>query len=103
LRTVFVHFAELESGLDDGERDVLDRLLRYGPKAEEGLGAGVGVESFFLVVPRPGTISPWSSKATDIARNCGLGKVRRLERGIAYTLVSGEPLDRPTMAALLHD
>src|SRR5690606_7759111 len=52
---------------------------------------------------RPGTISPWSSKATDIAHNCGLAKVRRLERGIAYTLVSGKPVDRRAVAALLHD
>ncbi|MGA4815697.1 hypothetical protein ACPA9J_13095 [Pseudomonas aeruginosa] len=43
----------------------------------------------FLVVPRFGTISPWSSKASDIARNCGLAKIDRLERGIAY-YVRGE-------------
>ena len=35
---------------------------------------------------RPGTISPWSSKATDIAHNCGLANVVRIERGIAYLL-----------------
>ncbi|MBK1619763.1 phosphoribosylformylglycinamidine synthase [Lamprobacter modestohalophilus] len=42
--------------------------------------------SLLLVVPRPGTISPWSSKATDIAQHCGLNAVRRLERGTAYRL-----------------
>ena len=41
------------------------------------------------MTPRPGTISPWSSKATDIAHNCGLHKVRRLERGMAYYLETG--------------
>jgi phosphoribosylformylglycinamidine synthase len=59
-----------------------------------------------LVVPRPGTISPWSSKATDIARNCGLDKVRRIERGVAHYLESGDALDEAGMAAaaaLLHD
>ncbi len=60
-----------------------------------------------LVVPRPGTISPWSSKATDIAHVCGLDAVRRLERGIAYRLqareaaLAGARLD--ALAPLLHD
>jgi phosphoribosylformylglycinamidine synthase len=51
-----------------------------------------------LVVPRPGTISPWSSKATDIAHNCGLSAIRRLERGVAYYLTpaSGE-IDERTL------
>src|SRR5690606_16705653 len=39
-----------------------------------------------LAVPRPGTISPWSSKATDIARACGLDAVERIERGTWYAL-----------------
>jgi phosphoribosylformylglycinamidine synthase len=53
--------------------------------------------AMILVTPRLGTISPWSSKATDIARNCGFAAVKRIERGIAYHAT--EPLD----AALLHD
>src|SRR3984885_5114979 len=59
-----------------------------------------------LVVPRPGTISPWSSKATDIAQVCGLSAVRRIERGILYTLelARAVPAGRhPALAALLHD
>ena len=64
--------------------------------------------SRLLVVPRPGTISPWSSKATDIARRCGLGPVRRLERGTRFTLraAGGGPLDAALLgaaAAVLHD
>src|SRR5213078_4876601 len=55
--------------------------------------------TLFLVVPRLGTVSPWSSKATDIARNCGLARVRRIERGTAYYVDSS----RPEIAALLHD
>ena len=42
------------------------------------------VGQFILVTPRPGTISPWSSKSTDIAHNCGLTKIVRLERGLSY-------------------
>ncbi|MBM3353789.1 MAG: phosphoribosylformylglycinamidine synthase, partial [Betaproteobacteria bacterium] len=62
--------------------------------------------ALFLVVPRLGTISPWSSKATDIARNCGLTQVLRIERGTAYRVDCAAPLSPPqraAIAALLHD
>ena len=60
----------------------------------------------FLVVPRSGTLSPWSTKATDIAHNCGLNKIRRIERGVAHyirkpRLLKGDVRGR--LAALLHD
>ena len=60
------------------------------------------------MVPRPGTISPWSSKATDIARNCGLAAVRRIERGVAFRIAcrGGAPLaadDRAALLPLIHD
>jgi phosphoribosylformylglycinamidine synthase len=78
----YTHFADLERALIREEREKLDRLLRYGPHLSEQEAEGTLV----LVVPRPGTISPWSSKATDIAHNCGLDMVRRLERGTAFYL-----------------
>ena len=61
-----------------------------------------------VVTPRPGTISPWSSKATDIARHCGLGCVARIERGTAWTIgQTGGDLDDTSTAlagsGLLHD
>ena len=59
-----------------------------------------------MVVPRPGTISPWSSKATDIAHNCGLNQVVRVERGTAYYVHADELLSEDQLAALaadLHD
>jgi phosphoribosylformylglycinamidine synthase len=99
----FVHFAELEQSLDDAEQEILAGLLRYGPQLQAREPAG----SLLLVVPRAGTISPWSSKATDIAHNCGLQKVRRLERGIAYYLspedreLDDDELDEAM--AVLHD
>ncbi len=86
----FVHFAALAQPLDDRERDILMRLLEYGPPPANPPPKG----QLLLVVPRPGTISPWSSKATDIARICGLHKVNRLERGIAYYI------QRPTATRL---
>ncbi len=59
-----------------------------------------------LVTPRPGTISPWSSKSTDIARNCGLTSIKRLERGTAYYVESSSALTMSQLSelkALLHD
>ncbi len=59
-----------------------------------------------LIVPRLGTVSPWSSKATDIAQVCGLSAVQRVERGIAYRIRSAKPLDEAALrelAPLLHD
>ncbi|MDR2000735.1 MAG: phosphoribosylformylglycinamidine synthase, partial [Zoogloeaceae bacterium] len=56
--------------------------------------------ALLLVTPRLGTISPWSSKATDIARNCGFGNIKRIERGIAYYIEGGE---KSTVIARLHD
>ena len=100
LYAEFAHFAELTSALDAGEEQVLTRLLQYGPSVPVQEPQG----RLFLVVPRFGTISPWSSKATDIARNCGLGKLQRLERGIAY-YVAGElsETDAEAVAGVLHD
>ena len=53
-----------------------------------------------LVTPRLGTISPWASKATDIAHNCGFAGIKRIERGIAYHFAKGE---KSTLAGRLHD
>ena len=80
----FTHFAHISAELNDEEFQVLQQLLKYGPTIEEHEPVG----QFLLVTPRPGTISPWSSKSTDIAHNCGLAKVTRLERGIAYYITS---------------
>jgi phosphoribosylformylglycinamidine synthase len=97
LESRFVHFADLERPLAPAEREVLERLLTYGPRIESS--AEPGGESI-LVVPRAGTISSWSSKATDIARVCGLAAVRRIERGILYSLHSTQPLGAERLAAL---
>ncbi len=97
----FTHFAKLSASLSEEQQQVLDRILRYGPKAEVKEPSG----TLFLSVPRPGTISPWSSKATDIAHNCGLEAIERIERGIAY-YVQADNLSADETAqlqALLHD
>jgi len=56
-----------------------------------------------LVVPRIGTISPWSSKATDIASLCGLSELLRIERGVAYHIRGLNHEQHVAAAALLHD
>ncbi|MCR5027999.1 MAG: phosphoribosylformylglycinamidine synthase [Fibrobacter sp.] len=76
----FVHVVDLESDLTSDKKSTLEKLLTYGPSLEAKEPEG----SLFVVAPRPGTISPWSSKATDIAHICGLSEIKRIERAIAY-------------------
>ncbi|GIK85075.1 MAG: phosphoribosylformylglycinamidine synthase [Betaproteobacteria bacterium] len=100
----FVHLVQVSRALAARERDTLERLLAYGPRDRGGDVEGARL----LVVPRPGTISPWSSKATDIAHNCGLAAVERIERGTLYAIRSAgdAPLDdddRRALLPLLHD
>ncbi|MCG8028622.1 MAG: phosphoribosylformylglycinamidine synthase [Candidatus Thiodiazotropha taylori] len=103
LVSEYLHFANVEQSLEADEQVVLQTVLRYGPSLPARIPSG----TLLLVVPRPGTLSPWSSKATDIAHHCGLQKVQRLERGIAHFLsIEGEPLSSEQFmqaAALLHD
>jgi phosphoribosylformylglycinamidine synthase len=98
----YTHFAHLSASLNTTEVDVLKQLLKYGPSITPHQAQG----ELLLVTPRPGTISPWSSKATDIAHNCGLTQVLRLERGISYYLQTTNALSasqQQSLTALLHD
>ena len=104
LSADYRHFIDHDGELTDDEHALLERLLDYGQRreAEEEHQGG----QLFLVVPRIGTQSPWSSKATDIAHNCGLDKVLRLERGIAYRVSFAGAMSEQAFeiaAALLHD
>jgi phosphoribosylformylglycinamidine synthase len=104
LHAEYLHIAELDGALTGREQAVLEQLLSYGPDSPANRPTGITL----VVVPRPGTISPWSSKATEIVRNCGLEQVRRVERGVVYTLEVAaetglsEPQRGPVLA-LLHD
>jgi len=97
----YVHFADVSAPLSSDEQTKLQRLLQYGPSLAEHAPAG----RLLLVTPRPGTISPWSSKATDIAHNCGLSQVVRLERGLAFYVQAPTLTDDQwrQLGALLHD
>ena len=98
----YVHFADINETLTASELETLNALLTYGPREEKTSTKG----QLILVVPRPGTISPWSSKATDIAHNCGLQQVIRVERGTAYYVHAEDMLSEQQLAELgaeLHD
>lgn len=81
----FYHFIDTSAPLSTEDTQRLTAMLTYGEPALETLYEGVTEE--FFVIPRLGTISPWASKATDIAHNCGMNHVHRIERGVGYTVV----------------
>ena len=79
----FYHFIDTSAPLSAQDTERLSAMLTYGEPAAAGQE---GATEEFFVIPRLGTISPWASKATDIAHNCGMAHVHRIERGIAYTV-----------------
>ncbi|MCK4841046.1 MAG: phosphoribosylformylglycinamidine synthase [Methylococcales bacterium] len=98
----FVHFIDADSKVSKKQSEMLERLLSYGYVNPSKNVQG----KTFLVVPRPGTISPWSSKATEIAERCGLTEVKRIERGIEYVISSNSDLTDEVTAqihTLIHD
>ena len=112
LATQFIHAVELLPGteLTATEQAVLEKLLTYGPRREAHTPTGL----LQIVAPRPGTLSPWSSKATDIAHICGLAKIKRIERATAFWLeIDNAALQKPlhilseaqlaSLRARLHD
>ena len=102
LKSEFWYFVHSAADLDGAAVEKMQALLEAErvenvPQVSEGL-------HLFLVTPRIGTISPWSSKATDIAHNCGLDGVERIERGMAvYVSGSLHDNERAQWASLLHD
>ncbi|MBC7859581.1 MAG: phosphoribosylformylglycinamidine synthase, partial [Burkholderiaceae bacterium] len=111
----YIHFIDASQPLTQDDINRLDALLTYGDAAEPAVEEGVCEE--FFVIPRFGTISPWASKATDIAHNCGMAHIHRVERGVAFRInlkagILGSSLgaakqftadEAREVAALLHD
>ena len=101
----FAHYVFLEQPLTERELEALHALLAYGTPAAPLRAPNLAEIVPLFVVPRLGTISPWASKATDIARICGL-PVRRVERGRVFELAARRPLEAgeiKRLAPLLHD
>ncbi|MCI7353503.1 MAG: phosphoribosylformylglycinamidine synthase [[Actinobacillus] rossii] len=98
----YVHLVNLSTALSAEETKELEELLHYGPTLAQHEPKG----ECFVVIPRVGTISSWSSKATDIAHNCGLDKVIRLERGLAFYFEFDRTLtadEEDKLCAHIHD
>ena len=115
VRGQYLHFVNSVDPLSDEDSNRIHALMHYGTPFEAS--AERGAHETFMVVPRFGTVSPWASKATDIAHHCGLTQVRRIERGIEYTVILKGGLlgsgiggkkalgeqERAAVAAALHD
>jgi phosphoribosylformylglycinamidine synthase len=97
------HWVASADQLDRATAETVERLLTYGPAA--GPQASDSHTASIIVAPRLGTLSPWASKATDIAHSCGV-PIRRVERVTEYRLASASPLSEDqwqAAATLLHD
>jgi phosphoribosylformylglycinamidine synthase len=92
----FSYFVSVSKALTPGDREHLDALLLAGDASEEFPDGA----QLIYTAPRPGTISPWSSKATDIAHACRLDGIVRIERGTCYALEAGETLSPKEISAL---
>jgi len=105
LSARYIHFVQPRRDLGADERRILDALLTYGPQSTSSNGPAAlrserPNEGLVVVIPRPGTLSPWSSKATDIAHVCGLDAIERIERGIAYGLRATGGLTQEQLRAI---
>lgn len=95
------YFCQVEQELSSKEAEYLAQLLEAIPSPPLEWN-----DNGCLIVPRLGTISPWSSRATDIARHCGLSAIMRLERGIVFYWQSSSTLsarERQQVESSLHD
>jgi len=103
VSAVYTHFVETNAPLSTEHSTILHKLLDYGSALDNHEQPSKQV---FWVAPRSGTISPWSSKATEIAQRCGLNTVARLERGVEYNVYSSAMISEDNIQkihALVHD
>ncbi|MDB4953421.1 MAG: purL [Myxococcales bacterium] len=100
----WVHLVASSAPLTAEQEQQLEKMLAYGPvpvRAED-MPTRAAAATTFLITPRIGTTSPWSSKATDIAHVCGLNEITRIERGLEW-IVTGQGLDAAKIGAALAD
>ncbi|MEA3304100.1 MAG: phosphoribosylformylglycinamidine synthase, partial [Pseudomonadota bacterium] len=104
LAAHYLHFVDYGEETAPHELEILQQILSYGRQSDH---YHLDDHGLLIVAPRSGTISPWSTKATDIARNCGLQCVERIERGVAFNLLlDGGEADSEALAVaagVLHD
>jgi len=97
LSAHYLHIVDVEGELSGAQQEILRRLLDYGPTFDHD---GYGLR--LMVIPRPGTQTPWSSKATEIAWRCGLSMIKRIERCTVFGL-TGIDEAPDAVLAILHD
>lgn len=106
----YIHYISLKGGFDgqdrfrDYDRKALDELLAYGEDAPDIAPVGDQCSATIFVSPRVGTISPWSSRATGIAQVCGFGNtIKRIERGMVFTVIFDEEPQDVEFSGMLYD
>lgn len=102
----WVYFVKTSGAVTEAERTTLDALLLEQTSAAAQPSTSGAASAVLYVIPRLGTTSPWSSKATDICHVCGLDGVERVERGVRFTLSAASPLQDDVLQRLLphlHD
>ena len=102
LTAQYLYIVDIERVLSETEETRLRTLLPESQSPQNPLIQNGDL----LVIPRPGTISPWSSKATDIAHVCGLSAVKRVERGVLWRFTAESPLEqskKTRFSDLIHD
>ena len=100
LQATYFYAVQLERPIDKDEETRLEHMLDVSEPTPPQTANQIAV------CPRPGTTSPWSSKATDILKNCGLDFVRRVERGTLYTFTAAQTpsvADLASIMPLLYD
>ena len=99
LQTCFIHFVNENEPLNENEQAQLEVLLNSRIDGDVSKN-----HNQLIVIPRPGTISPWSSKASNIIHNSGLNKIIRVERGIIYVfeISNGENLTSEKIKKIAH-
>ena len=95
----FVYVAEVLSGWSSEDTEKLETILGDSPLPYSAAAS----DELFLVTPRVGTLSPWSSKATDIAGLCGLASLNRIERAVAYTMTGTKHDEHAGISKLICD
>ena len=109
VRAKYIHYVALQEPLQPEEQAILDQLLAYddvSPNREPSMNALSNLKTYtFYVTPRPGTVSPWSSKATSSAHAHGWKKVKRIERGTVFFVTTREDtrILSPQSAEHLYD
>ncbi|HEX4975589.1 MAG TPA: phosphoribosylformylglycinamidine synthase, partial [Pseudomonadales bacterium] len=106
LHCDYLYLVDSKVELNSEQLELLHALLNLGVETSQADPTHRPTATSLSVAPRPGTISPWSTKATDIAHHCGLSSIARLERGRHYIVNSARPLtpaEIQSLAELLHD